>query len=1122
MSGPVRPEGSLSTAELRRQYSLGVYAVPLDDRTVFIDFEDPRVRQFVRDHDILPQRKVHPENVKRLSESLEPGSLDNSIRTPGTIAFFPLALWDYDRARQDEIRAARRAFVAKYVAREDDPPQYAEGDTAVNVPPMDHRRPARLSVLDTIPLDELETLGLYLCDGNHRAAVMTQHKQVHDAKVVAGEAEPAGPLDYALAFELFAEDVFFNAALFFTISLELNQIHARTSILADRSVTATLIMTRFARVRDASASTEGFTVVSNDYGSLVTARYRFQAVNTHPSIAFMLDSLGKTQLYNLNGYGGNGVGPGIIFLLLGLRDTARFFSVIDPAGDLVAGRPLLENLARRYGRCLPNPLFYADEVGDDGTITWQGVRAVGAAAGDLAKGLLKIPARAFKNDKTPVREAINAFASRIQSIDAEDGATVRWEERAVKVRSAVVEQFFDLHTLATLDASETVDDSTLDSPSPSTTVDRKPQINGKGARAAAQKYEITTLYRHVHAFSTAWLLPLAHALSALVPLAWSHSSRSPLAPPRLSWHDPFLILLALHPDARSRLEKDPFGPIGGFRIKFERIPVEPFGENAQEAAALIELAEYVWRHRQALMSEYQAATAAASRLSDVQRDKLASDSAPVDSLRALPSSTISFLLPFLIPTPFADLGAPVRLSLVAFYPSHRALFLQIAELLSLPDLTRAVESIVDDLVIHPETGLSPADLRIKAEKEALAVADAQNAAAARDRRDDEAARHEPGEVDVDAADGGDDDVPAPEESGTGADEDRSAGEEDRGALEGMDDALDGSVADEEDLPAAPKRKKLAAARARVEDDEEEDANEGADADERDPPTPIVDKPLVVKAAAGDALKRKGPPDNDHDPSAKRPKQDAESAMRKIFRHLLVYFGATVQATLSEEEGFVYTVTELKAGTNGRILLADRVGQPVFLEEIKRKGKLSWIVGYRTAQAAAPLRKFAAATLTRANRTLSFSKTKPPALLRPSDYAFSGRLFLSLAAVSDPSFKPHAHPSPAIRNALDMACTARNYNKLLTAIIGTGDAAEERRLALVNDTVLQPADEGLRTLAAVEASLAEAWGKWIALMDVFDGFTDAGAAAEAGRVAGDAEDEAGAANEDEELLKLVGM
>lgn len=74
----VAGEGALAnTQDLRRRYCLGTFALPLEDKAVFVDFEDPDVARFIREHDILPQRKVLAKNVKALSEALKPGSLEN-------------------------------------------------------------------------------------------------------------------------------------------------------------------------------------------------------------------------------------------------------------------------------------------------------------------------------------------------------------------------------------------------------------------------------------------------------------------------------------------------------------------------------------------------------------------------------------------------------------------------------------------------------------------------------------------------------------------------------------------------------------------------------------------------------------------------------------------------------------------------------------------------------------------------------------------------------------------------------------------------------------------------------------------------------------------------------------
>lgn len=72
-------------------------------------------------------------------------------------------------------------------------------------------------------------------------------------------------------------------------------------------------------------------------------------------------------------------------------------------------------------------------------------------------------------------------------------------------------------------------------------------------------------------------------LEVVVPLV--HPASPPLKPPRVDWHDPFILLhLLADAHARERAESDPFAPGSAETARFDTIPPRPFLETAGHAA----------------------------------------------------------------------------------------------------------------------------------------------------------------------------------------------------------------------------------------------------------------------------------------------------------------------------------------------------------------------------------------------------------------------------------------------------------------------------------------------------------------------------------------------------------
>ncbi|GAA5998734.1 uncharacterized protein JCM10292_007194 [Rhodotorula paludigena] len=1079
MSSPASPQTSQGSVQ-RRDFLLGSFAVSLAKASRFIDPTDPAVSALISRLKVVPQRRVLPENVKKLAESLLPGSLDSSIRTPGCLAFFPLSHYT-DADERARIAAARQSFVRQHVAAEGWVPPLDDGTSTLALPPLEQRRapsypPPLLS--DAAIAD----LGLYVADGNHRLAVMSAHAQ---AGMLPTDAAEPSPTDYALAFELYSEDVFRHPGIFFSISLELNQLHSRTAISQQRSLAATLAMLALARTTDADAQGAGLkpgAVLPNDFGSFVTTGYRARVLETaherHPAISVILDNMSGKALNAALGYGKDGIGPGCVFLLMLLAETASFYRIVDPQGRITTDLTFLRLLSRRLKYELANPFSPAVLTTEGFLEATEDTKNSLARFGRAVSGLT---ADALRYDTPHERQLLRSFGDLLAEKTPRPPGEKKWTDNDDVLKQTqvpVMGYFVDLSSLLSITRStdlrksaaaaivkEDVDDDLVILSSSARrrrlqTVkpEKAPGVgDGKttsakpGARNLEPRRDVPHWWTDIQVFSGEWFNRLGAALAAFAPLLWSPISDDPIRPPRPDWHDPILLLLSLKADARARLEQDPFSPLVGTKLKFDQLPVAPFSEHEGEMCFIFDLLRWLWLVRGRLLAEARAAAAALNELDESTVPFLFDNS----RLSALPRHSFVFLVPSLFPPDSALATQPIehrRISVWA-YPTHREVAARIAQGFVIPAFASWLDNFPADAIIDVDTGFSA-----------------------------NTAPHSPS-VEGTEEDGDKDELEEGDRAG-------------KGDGEGADDKGD------QDTGGAERRGHVDQG---VDKDGNDDAPDGAGAnvDGKDPSTTLEpmaggpnghdSEPSADGVAASGTQasasrsnskgKRAGAATDESAP--KRAKTAASNGAVsvdpyvRILRHLATT-GRTAETALVFEVSY-----DKEPGKTLETL--KRFVTPTWVTEQKKRGKVkAWVVGVVEDADGAKLRK-AARGLAAAKSSLRIEPVTTTFDLLGGSAAQNGTVFLALAAHADPAFDPLRPPRLEDLDVMSISSPGTFSRDFVAAVVGSDNDASSRAASLAGEGArsLVPASGALARAAAVSSELTALWGEGIALMRRFE-------------------------------------
>ncbi|GJN90630.1 hypothetical protein Rhopal_003642-T1 [Rhodotorula paludigena] len=1083
MSSPGSPKTSQGSVQ-RRDFLLGSFAVSLAKASHFVDPTDPAVSALISRLKVVPQRRVLPENVKKLAESLLPGSLDSSHYT--------------DADERGRIAAARQSFVRQHVAAEGWVPPLDNDTSTLALPPLEQRRTP--SYPQPLLSDAaIADLGLYVADGNHRLAVMSAHAQ---AGVLPTDAAEPSPTDYALAFELYSEDVFRHPGIFFSISLELNQLHSRTAISQQRSLAATLAMLALARGTDAGAQGAGLkpgAVLPNDFGSFVTTGYRARVLETahemHPAISVILDNMSGKALNAALGYGKDGIGPGCVFLLMLLAETASFYRIVDPQGRITTDLAFLRLLSRRLKYELANPFSPAVPTTEGFLEATEDTKNSLARFGRAVSGLTT---DALRYDTPHERQLLRSFGDLLTEKTPRPPGEKKWTDNDDVLKQTwvpVMGYFVDLNSLSSVTRStevrksaaasvikEDVDDDlvilsssarrrrsqTVKSEKAPGEDDGKTTSAQPGARKLESRRDIPHWWTNIQVFSGEWFNRLGAALAAFAPLLWSPMSDDPIRPPRPDWHDPVLLLLSLKSDARARLEQDPFSPLVGTKLKFDQLPVAPFSENEGEMSSVFDLLRWLWVIRDRLLAEARAAAAALNELDEETVPFLFDNS----RLSALPRQSFVFLVPSLFPPDSALATQPIehrRISVWA-YPTHREVAARIARGFVIPAFASWLDDFPADAIIDVDTGFSADTAPRPPSVQGIE----------KDGEEDEL-----DEGDEDELDEGD---PARKGDAEGADD--RGDEETRGA-EGKGRADQGPDKDGDD--GAPD-------------------GIGADVDGKDPnktPDPTARGPKgheLESGADGDAAsgaqagaprsKAQGPAGTTEsknkragaateEPVPKRLKTAPSNGAVSVdsYIRILRHFATTGRTA---DTAMAFEITHEKE-PDKTLETLKRFVTPTWVTEQKKRGKVkSWVVGVVEDADGAKLRK-AAKGLAAAKSPLRIEPVTTTFDLLGGSPAQNGRVFLALAAHADPTFDPLRPPRLEDLDVLRVTSPSAFSQQFLAAIVGSDDDAPSRAASLGGEGArsLVPASNALARAAAASSELAALWGDGIALMGRFE-------------------------------------